>query len=103
MTVDQGRLKQSGRLHGMPFSIVTKASVTPAGEIRLHPASIHAFGVGVQGLMHLFGLSLQKLADVAKAPGVRIEGNDLLLTPAVMLPPPSTRGKTGGALPRDSA
>ena len=103
VSVDQGRLKQSGRLHGMPFSIVTEASVTPAGEMRLHPASIHAFGVGVQGLMHLFGLSLQKLADVAKAPGVRIEGNDLLLTPSVMLPPPSTRGKLVAVSLRDSA
>jgi hypothetical protein len=103
VTMDQGRLKQSGRLHGMPFSIVTETSVTPAGEMRLHPASIHAFGVGVKGLMHLFGLSLQKLADVAKAPGVRIEGNDLLLTPSVMLPPPSTRGKLVSVSLRDSA
>ncbi|HEY8062995.1 MAG TPA: hypothetical protein VID74_09365 [Gemmatimonadales bacterium] len=103
VSVDQGRLKQSGRLHGMPFSIVTEASVTPGGELRLHPASIHAFGVGVQGLMHLFGLSLQKMADVAKAPGVRIERNDLLLTPSVMLPPPSTRGKLVAVSLRDSA
>ena len=103
VAVDHGRLKQSGRLHGMPFSIVCEASVTPAGEIRLHPASIHAFGVGVQGLMHLFGLSLQKLANVAKAPGVRIEGNDLLLAPATMLPPPSTHGKLVALTLGDSA
>jgi hypothetical protein len=103
VTMDQGRLKQSGRLHGMPFSIVTDVSVTPSGEMRLHPASIHAFGIGVQGLMHLFGLSLQKLANVARARGVRIEGNDLLLTPSVMLPPPSTRGKLVAVSLRDSA
>lgn len=103
VAVDHGRLKQSGRLHGMPFSIVSQATVTPAGELRLHPGSIHAFGIGVQGLMHLFGLSLQKLADVAKAPGVRIVGNDLLLTPAAMLPPPATRGKLVAVTLHDSA
>lgn len=103
VAVDHGRLKQSGRLHGLPFSIITTATVTPAGELRLHPASIHALGVGVGGLMHLLGLSLQKLADVAKARGVRIEGNDLLLTPAAMLPPPATRGKLVAVVLHDSA
>jgi hypothetical protein len=101
--VDHGRLEQSGRLHGLPFSIITDATVTPGGELRLHPTTIHAFGIGVQGLMHLFGLSLQKFADVGKAPGVRIAGNDLLLTPATMLPPPTTRGKLVAVALHDSA
>lgn len=103
LSVDHGKLKQGGRLHGMPFSLVSDASVTPTGELRLHPASIHAFGVGVQGLMHLLGLSLQKVANVARAPGVRIDGNDLLLTPAAMLPPPVTQGKLVSLSLGDSA
>lgn len=89
---DSGRLKQSGRLHGIPFSIRTTLTLMPDGELRLHPESIHALGIGVHGLMNLFGLSLQKLANVKKAPGLRIEHNDLLLTPATMLPPPRTHG-----------
>lgn len=100
---DSGRLKQKGRLHGLPFSIITDVSVTPTGELRLHPVSIKVFGVGAKGLMKVFGLSLQKMANVKKATGVRIEKNDLLLTPAAMLPPPVTRGLLVGASVRDSA
>ena len=97
------RLKQSGRLHGLPFSIMCDISVTAAGELRLHPVSIKVLGIGAGGLMKVFGLSLQKLADVKKATGVRIEGNDLLLAPALMLPPPLTRGRLAAAGVRDSA
>ncbi len=89
---DGAQLKQRGRLHGIPFSLRTTLTLMPDGELRLHPESIHALGIGVHGLMNLFGLSLQKLANVKQAPGLRIEHNDLLLTPAAMLPPPRTRG-----------
>jgi hypothetical protein len=92
LAVEKGRLKQKGRLHGMHFSLESDVAVTSSGELRLHPTSIHVLGIGVKGMMKLFGLSLHKLADVRGAPGVRIDGNDLLLTPAVMLPPPATRG-----------
>lgn len=102
-STDSTRMKQTGRLHGLPFSIVCEVSVTPAGELRLHPVSIKVLGIGASGLMKLFGLSLQKMANVKKATGVRIEGNDLLLEPAAMLPPPLTRGKLAGAAMRDSA
>lgn len=100
---DGVHLKQSGRLHGLPFTIVCEMSVTPGGELRLHPVSIKVLGVGATGLMKLFGLSLQKMANVTKATGVRIEANDLLLAPALLLPPPLTRGKLASATLRDSA
>lgn len=102
-STEGGRLKQSGRLHGLPFSIVCDVSVTATAELRLHPVSIKVFGIGATGLMKTFGLSLQKLANVKKATGVRIEGNDLLLAPALMLPPPLIRGKLTAAAVRDSA
>jgi hypothetical protein len=82
---------------------VTELSVTPAGELRLHPVSIHVLGIGAAGLMHTFGLSLQKMANVKKAPGVRIENNDLFLKPATMLPPPTTRGQLVRASAHDSS
>lgn len=77
--------------------------VTATGELRLHPVSIKVLGIGATGLMRVFGLSLQKMANVKKTTGVRIEGNDLLLAPALMLPPPLTRGKLSAAAVRDSA
>ncbi|MGH7522860.1 MAG: hypothetical protein ACREK8_00970 [Gemmatimonadales bacterium] len=103
LSVTHGQLVQKGRLHGLPFRLATEVSVTPTGELRLHPVSIHAFGIGVKGLLHVLGLSLQKLANVKRAAGVRIDGNDLLLTPATMLPPPLTRGRLVTVLLGDSS
>jgi hypothetical protein len=103
VTTDSGRLKQSGRLHGIPFTVLSDVSLTEGGELRLHPRYIHALGIGVAGLMHTFGLSLQKVANVHKAPGVRIEKDDLLLTPGDMLPPPSTRGRLVAITIKDSS
>ncbi len=103
VTTDSGRLKQKGHLHGLPFSVLSTVSITADGELRLHPQWMHAFGISIKGLMHVFGLSLQKVANVQKAPGVRIEKDDLLLTPAVMLPPPYTRGHLVAAVIRDSS
>ncbi|HEY4319860.1 MAG TPA: hypothetical protein VGM77_01675 [Gemmatimonadales bacterium] len=97
-----GRLKQSGRLHGLPFSIIAEMSVTSGGELRLHPVTIHVLGISAGGLLRTFGLSLQKMANVRQAPGVRIEKNDLYLTPAAMLPPPLARGHLVAAVARDS-
>jgi hypothetical protein len=102
LVIDHGRLKQSGSLHGLHFSVTSEPQVTPAGELLLHPKSIHVFGIAAGGLMKLFGLSLEKLADVHRASGVRILGNDLLLTPAMMLPPPRTRGKLAAITLGDS-
>jgi hypothetical protein len=76
--------------------------VTPEGELRLHPTSIKAIGLPVGGLMKFFGLHLQKLLDVRRARGVRIEKDDFVLSPAELLPPPVVRGRLGGVQVRDT-
>ena len=52
--------------------------------------------------MKLFGLHLQKLVDTRQARGVRIEGDDFLLSPTGLLPPPAVEGRLGRVEVNDS-
>src|SRR5690242_19549952 len=69
--VTEGQLEQRGRLRGVSFTVRGELTVTPAGELRLHPTSIKAAGIPVRGLMKLFGLNLEKLVKLRGTPGVR--------------------------------
>src|SRR5712691_5413351 len=44
-------------------------------------------------LMDLLGLTVTQLLNTDKVRGVRLEGNDLLLDPALLLPPPHIAGR----------
>jgi len=103
LSVEGKRLRQRGRLHGFPFNILSDLSVTPAGELRLRPVSIKAFGIPVAGMMKFLGMQLEKMMKLSQAKGVRAEHNDLMLSPTVMLPPPQIRGHLASVELRDSA
>jgi hypothetical protein len=78
-------------------------TLTPSGELRLHPNSIKAAGVGVGGLMKFLGLHLEKLVKLRGVRGVRIEKNDFYLKPADLLPPPLVEGRVGAVRVTDTA
>jgi len=90
--VEGNRLRQKGRLNGMPFNLLSEVTVTPSGELRLHSVSIKAFGIPVKGVMGLLGMKLEKMLDLRGAKGVRAEQNDLFIAPTAIVPPPSLRG-----------
>jgi len=102
ITIDRGRLVQRGLMHGISFTVVGDLSLTPDGELRLHPTSIKAVGIKVGGLMKFFGLHLQKLVNTERARGVRIDQDDFLLSPAGLLPPPKVAGRVVAAEVNDS-
>jgi len=78
-------------------------STTSDGRLRLHPTSVKVLGIGVTGLMERFDLELEKLIEVRRGRGIEIAGNDYLLAPAGLLPPPRIRGRvTGVRLGRES-
>jgi hypothetical protein len=88
------QLVQRGVLHGLlPFTLRADVSLTPEGLIRLRPRAVRVFGIGVRGLMRFFGLQLEELARVRPGRGVRIDGDDFLLDPTAILPPPRTSGR----------
>jgi len=80
----------------IPFSIVGTVALTPEGEIRVHPTKVHVAGISVRRLMEIFGLELDKLMKLRRDRGVRIVGNDFLISADRMLPPPEIRGKVTG-------
>ena len=92
VSIEGTQLKQKAVTHGITVTTVSDVSVTPEGDIRLHPTSIKAAGLPVGGGLRAFGLRLQKLVDLSGAKGVRFEGNDLLLSVRQLLPPPAING-----------
>ncbi len=94
--IGPGGVTQKGVLRKalkIPFSIVGTVALTPQGEIRVHPTSIKAAGIGVRGLMETFGIELDQLMKLKEDRGVRIAGDDFLLSPSRMLPPPQIQGR----------
>ena len=91
-----GQLVQRGRLHkvvDIPFQLTASVSVTPDGLIRIHPTAMRIFSVPGKGLMQALGVTLDDLLDLRRAHGVRAEGDDLLLDPDQLLPPPAISGR----------
>jgi hypothetical protein len=98
--VKDGQLVQSGVLHkvvDIPFEITASLSVTDEGRIRIHPTAMRIFGVDGEGLMKALGIQLQGLLDLRRARGVTVRGNDLLLDPEKLLPPPAIAGRVVAA------
>jgi len=102
ITIEHGRIRQQGRMRGISFDVLGDLSLTPEGELRLHPADIKAVGIKVGGLMKFFGLNLAKLVNTDRAKGVRIVDNDFLLSPTRLLPSPAVEGRVGRVVVTDS-
>jgi hypothetical protein len=86
----QGKLPAQG---GIPFETEGTAVATPDGLIRIHTHKIKAAHVSVKGLMDLLGIKIAQLINMQKVPGVRLEGDDLILDPERILPPPHITGR----------
>ena len=99
ITTDGTQIIQNGRLRKgvvMPFTIHASVSVTPDGRIRLHPTYTRILGLHVDGLMRGLGMRLDKIIDLRGARGATVEGNDILLRPDSILPPPAIEGHVTG-------
>ena len=91
---DQLGLK--GTLHkgvDIPFDITSTVTLTPDEKLRIHPTRMRIFTVNGLALMRALGLNLKKMVDLSKAKGVTADGNDLIMDPLVILPPPTIRGR----------
>ncbi len=93
---DERQLRQKGvvtKAIRMPFELKATASATPGGQIRIHPESVKGFGLPVGPLLRVFGTGIGDLVKIEPGRGVSVDGNDLLLDPATLLPPPAMNGK----------
>jgi hypothetical protein len=103
ISVEKGQIKQQGTMRGISFTILGDLSLMSDGELRLHPSSVKAAGIGVGGLMKFFGLHLEKLVKLRGVRGVRIEKDDFYLDPPTLLPPPLVKGRVGAVQVTDTA
>ena len=103
LSVEKGQLKQQGTMRGISFTLLGDLTLIPTGELRLHPTSVKAVGIGVGGLMKFFGLNLEKLVKLRGVRGVRIEKDDFYLDPAALLPPPLVKGRVNAVQVTDTA
>lgn len=90
------RLVVKGTMHksiDLPFELEGGLSPTADGNIRFHADKIKSEHIPFKGLLHLFGEDLAKLIHANGARGVRMEGDDILLFPSAMLPPPHIDGR----------
>jgi hypothetical protein len=96
VTLRGAALGLTGTLHkgvNIPFDITSSVSMTADEKMRLHPTKIKIFGVDGAALMRALGINLQKMLDLSKAKGIFVQGNDLLLDPLEILPPPRIKGR----------
>jgi len=92
-------LKQEGKIRkgiGIPFELIGEVSPTADGKIRIHPIHIKVAHLPVKGLMKIFGLDTANVVNTKNTRGVSVDGNDIILDAAAMLPPPAMRGRISG-------
>jgi len=97
---DQGNLRQKGVIDkgvGIPFSATAGVEATPDGKLRVFTKSVKGFGVPMKPLMKVFHIEMDDLLKVKPGHGVTVRGNDLILDPATLLPPPSMHGAVTSA------
>jgi len=93
LTIEDGMVVQKGTIRkgiSVPFTMKTSVSPTTDGRIRLHATSLKAVGIPVKGMLDFFGVELDSLMKSTR--GLQVEGDDILLTPTAVLPPPATEG-----------
>jgi hypothetical protein len=86
----------SGVMHkgvDLPFEMTSVLSLEADGRIRSHPLKIKMLGVNGEKLLHALGLHLDKILDLSGSRGASVNGDDLLLDPVKMIPPPSIEGR----------
>ena len=86
---------QTGVLHkiiDIPFEMAGRPTVTEEGWIRLHPRIMKICRLNGLALLKVVDATLEDLIDLSGATGVRVDGNDLLLDPVAILPPPKVEG-----------
>jgi hypothetical protein len=96
ITVEGGRLKQKGVMHkgvDVPFEVDGTLDVTDDGLIRFHAQKVSSAHIPFKGLLHLFGEDLSTVINLKRDRGVTLEGDNILLNPGRMLPPPRIEGR----------
>ncbi|HEY1342213.1 MAG TPA: hypothetical protein VGF59_32115 [Bryobacteraceae bacterium] len=96
ITIEGDRLIQKGKIHkgvDLPFEIEGTVAATADGNIRVHANKIKSGPIPVKGLLHFLGEDLSKLIHESAGRGIRVEGDDIILEPRALTPPPHMQGR----------
>lgn len=95
ITVRGNRVIQKGTIHkgvDLPFEVEGSLSTTEDGNIRIHADKIRAAHIPVKGLLHLLGDDLANVVHQNAGHGMNIVGDDIILIPKSLTPPPHLQG-----------
>jgi hypothetical protein len=98
--VGNGNLRQKGVIDkavNIPFTTTAGVEATPDGKLRVFTKSVKGFGIPMKSLMKVFHVEMDDLLRVKPGHGIVVRDNDLILDPAVVLPPPTIRGAVTSA------
>jgi hypothetical protein len=96
VSFENGTLRQQGVIDSaidVPFKATSVVSATADGRIRVSTTAVRGFGVPLRPVMKLFNMKMDNLVKVAPRTGVEVDGNDLIVDPAIVIPAPSVRGR----------
>ncbi len=99
VTNKEGRVALSGTLRkGLPIPFSMEGTLQPDGEghLVLKPENVKSAGIPVKGIMDVIGLEMASLIN-SKAAGVKIDGNNIVIYPNKLLPPPAINCYAVGA------
>lgn len=91
-----GKVRMSGKMKQLiwvPFSMEGTISPTPDGKLMLVPSDIRTAGIPVKSMLDLLGLTTSKLLSVSAERGLHFEGNNAILDPSKLFPPPQMQGR----------
>jgi hypothetical protein len=94
--VDGSTVVINGIMHkgvDLPFEMTSELSLEPDGRIRAHSRKMKMLGVNGAALLHALGMHLDKVLDLSGSRGASVIGDDLLLDPIRIVPPPTIEGR----------
>ena len=89
----KGKLPQKA---DVAFETMGTLSADLDGRIRVHSDHVKAAHLPVKGLMDLLGIDIAGLIDTKKIHGITVEKDDIILDSEQILPAPHIKGKVAG-------
>jgi hypothetical protein len=94
--IDSGALVQTGTVHKVvDFHFQSRATVEllPDGRVRMHPTTVRVLGLSAEKVLHTLGMHLSNVLVVPSGRGVSVDGDDVIIDPTSVLPPPVIEGR----------
>jgi hypothetical protein len=89
-----------GTLHKgipLPVELIGTPGAAGDGRLKIHVDSLRVLEIPVKPVLRAFNVQAADLFDTKQAKGIEVQGNDIYLQPAVLLPPPHEIGKLSDA------